>query len=288
MRGISATAPWTIGLLVACAACLSAHSGAEWLSGALIVAWFVTLDRALGLPPRAWIPAAVRWLLPVSVVVAAVGLLLPRARSGSWLSPTVVVELVVLLGVLAAAVWSRQACRGMSDAPVMQFPLPEGPWYAIEGEGRLLNHHWRAPAQRAALDLVLLGDNGLSHRTLRAQRVDSFFAYGIPVHSPCDGVIAASRDGDEDRPTPGAHAAGNHVVIDAAGVQVVLGHFAKGTVLVATGQRVQAGEALARIGNSGNSTEPHLHIHAQRDGRALRLRFAGQRRRLPRGATITG
>jgi murein DD-endopeptidase MepM/ murein hydrolase activator NlpD len=58
----------------------------------------------------------------------------------------------------------------------------------------------------------------------------------------------------------------------------------KGSVLVRPGDRVQAGQPLACVGNSGNTTEPHLHIHAKRgdkpdsilDGEGMPMRFGGR------------
>ena len=290
-RTLAVTAVWPIGLTLACVACLLADSGAAWLGGALIVAWFVVLDRTLGLPPRSWLPTIVRWWLPVSVLVVAATLVPPRARSGGWISPAVLAEGVVLLALLVVGIFSRLGDRGISPAPVMAFPLREGRWRVAEGGGPALNHHWRVRAQRGALDLVRIGGNGMSHHGA-PHRVDDFFAYGTPVFSPCDGAVVASIDGQDDSPGAGAHRAGNHpagnhVVLAVDGVQVVLAHFARGTVLVAIGEQVQVGQQLARVGNSGNSTEPHLHIHAQRGAAPLRLRFPGGRHHFQRGSTIT-
>jgi hypothetical protein len=54
---------------------------------------------------------------------------------------------------------------------------------------------------------------------------------------------------------------GNHVVLDLGdGVHAVLAHLRRGSLRVAKGQRVRAGEQVAERGNSGNSTEPHLHF----------------------------
>ena len=61
-----------------------------------------------------------------------------------------------------------------------------------------------------------------------------------------------------------AQPAGNHVVIDHGnGEYSLLAHFRRGTVTVHAGDRVKAGELLGHCGNSGNSSEPHLHIHLQ-------------------------
>jgi len=53
------------------------------------------------------------------------------------------------------------------------------------------------------------------------------------------------------------------VLAVGAGRYVVLAHLRRGSVRVHSGQRVRAGQLLGRVGNSGNSSEPHLHVHAQ-------------------------
>lgn len=63
---------------------------------------------------------------------------------------------------------------------------------------------------------------------------------------------------DRDRTNP----AGNHVVVRCGNIAVVLVHLRQATVLVRSGSKVAAGQELAKVGNSGNATEPHLHIHA--------------------------
>lgn len=72
---------------------------------------------------------------------------------------------------------------------------------------------------------------------------------------------------------------GNCVAIEADGTTVVLAHLRRGTVLVSAGEQVVAGQPLGRVGNLGNSTEPHLHIHAERDGVGMPLVFGGVKRR---------
>jgi murein DD-endopeptidase MepM/ murein hydrolase activator NlpD len=62
--------------------------------------------------------------------------------------------------------------------------------------------------------------------------------------------------------------AGNHVILDCGGVWVVLAHLRRGTCLVHEGTRVRVGDPIGEVGNSGNTNEPHLHIHAQMPGTA--------------------
>jgi murein DD-endopeptidase MepM/ murein hydrolase activator NlpD len=82
-------------------------------------------------------------------------------------------------------------------------------------------------------------------------------------------VIAV--DGAQDMPPPLAdrtHMVGNHVILGCGAVWVVLGHLQRGSVAVHAGAVVEPGQPLGRVGNSGNTGEPHLHIHAQLPGTA--------------------
>lgn len=92
---------------------------------------------------------------------------------------------------------------------------------------------------------------------------------GQAVLAPCTGVVVARRDGLTDRPplapAVSKNLAGNFPGLhcDEQDVTVLLAHLQPG-LLASEGDAVQVGKALARVGNSGNSSEPHLHIHALR------------------------
>ncbi|PSF08122.1 M23 family metallopeptidase [Marinobacter halophilus] len=58
--------------------------------------------------------------------------------------------------------------------------------------------------------------------------------------------------------------AGNYVAINCGGVFAILAHLRQGSIAVATGDRITTGDLLGQMGNSGNSSEPHLHLHAQK------------------------
>jgi murein DD-endopeptidase MepM/ murein hydrolase activator NlpD len=74
---------------------------------------------------------------------------------------------------------------------------------------------------------------------------------------------------------------GNHVVVDHGdGRYALCAHLQRGSVDVRPGQRVKSGEQIARCGNSGNSTEPHLHFQVMDRSRpafaaGLPFRFTG-------------
>jgi hypothetical protein len=142
----------------------------------------------------------------------------------------------------------------------------DGEWFVFWG-GRTIeeNYHAFTVDQRFAYDLLIVRD-GKSHPN-DATGNAGYYCWNAPIHAPADGVITESVDGIEDN-VPGkmnpAQAAGNHVVIDHGnGEYSLLAHFRRGTVAVKVGDHVKAGDLLGRCGNSGNSSEPHLHYHLQ-------------------------
>ncbi|MFJ8489107.1 peptidoglycan DD-metalloendopeptidase family protein [Streptomyces sp. NPDC094038] len=109
-----------------------------------------------------------------------------------------------------------------------------------------------------------------------------------------DGRVVSAADGIADQ-RPGEiryqPPYGNHVFLDTGREIVKLAHLRPGSVTVAEGDTVRAGQPLGEVGNSGNSgngTEPHLHLHAEREGVGLDLAFEGMSGRLYRGRTVRG
>ena len=142
----------------------------------------------------------------------------------------------------------------------------DGAWYVFWG-GRTIsqNYHAKVVDQRFALDIIMMKD-GSSHAGDGLTN-DQYHCFSKPIFAPGSGVIAAAVDGIEDN-VPGVMNArqpvGNHVVIDHGnGEFSFLAHFKKGSLNVKEGQRIAPGELLGLCGNSGNSSEPHLHFHLQ-------------------------
>src|SRR5690606_27402446 len=98
---------------------------------------------------------------------------------------------------------------------------------------------------------------------------------------PCAGQIIAAVDGFADLVPPRTdpvNPAGNHVVVACGRVDVELAHLRQGSIVVRAGDMVGAGDALGRVGNSGNTTEPHLHVHAvdRQSGEGVEMTFKGR------------
>ena len=195
---------------------------------------------------------------------------------------TVVLVVYVVVGL-------REPAADRDPQP-LAFPLSTGRWAVVVGGFSALNHHVHAPDQAGALDLIAVRRDGARAAGVCPDRLEAYEAYGREVVSPCDGVVVASVDGLRDQVPQRirtAPPAGNHVRIDTGTSIVQLSHLRPGSVRVAEGDRVVTGERLGEIGNSGRSAEPHLHIHAERDGRGLRLRFTDlPRARLRPGVVV--
>ncbi|MDF1609643.1 M23 family metallopeptidase [Hoeflea sp. YIM 152468] len=148
----------------------------------------------------------------------------------------------------------------------MQLPFT-GRWYVYWG-GRTLeqNYHAVNPAQRFAYDFLIMRD-GSSFAGDDPTRIESYYCWGEPILAPADAtVVAAVSDRDDNLigRTDAAKPLGNHVVLDVGNSEFIfLAHMQKDSLEVAPGDSVTAGDRLGRCGNSGNSSEPHVHLHMQ-------------------------
>jgi hypothetical protein len=154
-----------------------------------------------------------------------------------------------------------------SYATASHLRLPfEDDWYVYWG-GRSVaeNYHVEARDQRYAYDFVVVHE-GSTHRKDGSANAH-YYAFGRPIVAPAGGmVVAMTNDVPDNRPglMNALQPLGNHVVIaHGNGEFSFMAHFQRGTVLVRSGEIVARGQVLARCGNSGNSSEPHLHYHLQ-------------------------
>jgi murein DD-endopeptidase MepM/ murein hydrolase activator NlpD len=156
-------------------------------------------------------------------------------------------------------------------------PLDGGPWVAVRGPSNSSPHRLTLVAmngrvtvpQRFAVDWVRLGDEGRLFKG-DGTRVQDWYGYDAPVRAASGGTVVLVRDGAPDRRplnvdappiVDAAEATGNVVVIDmGGGAFASYAHLRAGSIRVASGDRVSAGQLLARIGNSGNTQGPHLHF----------------------------
>jgi N-acyl-D-aspartate/D-glutamate deacylase/murein DD-endopeptidase MepM/ murein hydrolase activator NlpD len=157
-------------------------------------------------------------------------------------------------------------------------PLRGGGWLAGNGPANASGHR-RAVlavdgaariAQRFAIDWVQLGPG---NATFTGDPKDNrnYYAYGEEILAVADGVVADVKDGLPEN-VPGITsraipitletAGGNYITVDLGqGRYAFYAHAQPGSIRVRIGQKVRRGQVLGLVGNSGNSTEPHLHFH---------------------------
>lgn len=273
--------------------CWEAPSRIAWCGSLLIVAVGYLLLEGWRAPATQ--PWWIRRPLEAGALVAlASACRLPGLPASGGPTAELVVGAVLLAVVGVLLVRARRHRWGQAVSRPLVFPLQGGSWYIAQGGGRGLNHHAGFPEQRGALDVLQVGPGGTRARgRARSEGVQgknaSHLVYGQPVHAPCDGTVVSAADHIDDQ-EPGTiryqPVYGNHVWIDTGSEIVKLAHLRPGTVTVTTGDPVRAGQVLGEVGNSGNSSEPHLHIHAERDGLGLDLEFQGVPGPLCRGRTI--
>ena len=146
-----------------------------------------------------------------------------------------------------------------------RLPLDGAVTVAWGGADASVNHHVLNPEERWGYDLLVTVD-GVTHRGSPRALTD-YYAYDRPVHAPAAGRIVDVHDGDPEAPPGRAdrlRRGGNRVVLEVApGQYLFILHLKAGTIRVAPGQAVREGEIVGHVGNSGNSSEPHVHVHLQ-------------------------
>jgi murein DD-endopeptidase MepM/ murein hydrolase activator NlpD len=164
------------------------------------------------------------------------------------------------------------------DLAVISAPLRGDNWVAANGPSNTSGHRRTVLpidgkariAQRFAIDWVRVNPDGNTH-TGGPLDNKNYRAYGSEALAVADGTVVAVKDGiPQNIPGENSRAVpitletvgGNHVVLDIGhGRYAFYAHLQPGSLKVQTGDRVKRGQVLGLVGNSGNSTEPHLHFH---------------------------
>lgn len=171
----------------------------------------------------------------------------------------------------------------------LRFPF-SGRWSARNSPARRVpSHGSHLFGTTYAIDFVAVDARGRpAPRTWRTalatEAPEDFVGFGAPILCPVDGVVASTHDGEPDhrarrsqlalipylltqarraRHGPGG-LAGNHVVVavSESGAYVLMAHLRRGSIRVSPGDRVTVGHHVGDCGNSGNSTQPHVHVQA--------------------------
>ncbi|MFE5892429.1 M23 family metallopeptidase [Streptomyces sp. NPDC056462] len=177
---------------------------------------------------------------------------------------------------------SRRATEPLEVAPPVT-----GRWSALNSPAdRTPSHGVHAHGQTYAIDILAEpepgGRPGFHWLWPIARRPQDFPAFEAPILAVADATVVRAVDGQRDHLSRNSLAGllylmliegsvremaglrrilGNHLILDLGnGTYAAYAHLRRGSLTVREGDRVHAGQVIARCGNSGNSSEPHLHF----------------------------
>ena len=241
--------------------------------------------------------------VPVILILQIVFYILVYSRLGGtkavllfYLAPFVVITLCLLfllIGIIRSAIrrpfFTRSRLISFTDLLLLLFsgsfygaypssydnkpskvefclPLDTTITVAWGGGREEINYHVLSPDQRWAYDLFIMKDG----KTFLgdSSKLSSYYCYGRPVLSPAAGKVAEVLDSDPDMPAGtlggGTEPTGNHIIIEVAPKEYLfLCHLQPKSIKVKKGDLVERGQPVALVGNSGNTSEPHIHVHLQ-------------------------
>lgn len=161
----------------------------------------------------------------------------------------------------------------------LSFPLQEGTYYIGQGGNHPhMNYHNAYPDQKYALDIVKLNSIGTRAFGIYPKELEKYAIFADHIYSPCHGEVIAVEQHLPDQIPPATdrdHITGNYVALlcDHHEAILYLAHMKENSILVNKGDKVETGQVIGAVGNSGNTTEPHLHIHAEINGKGVPITF---------------
>jgi hypothetical protein len=268
-------------LLIAWQAAGGTSSFGAWVLRTVAVGSLLLLmDRLLDwsfLSIRGW---AVMWVL---FAIALVYSGMKAWRQPLWVRPEgrtwipVVASVLIIVGAAVPLVNSLLGLSVPGEPVGLAFPFRGGCFHVAHGGSRrIINGHMKVAApdlhawrgQMWGLDIFKLYPRGNRARGFFPENLQDYAIFGEPVYAPCTGEVVAVETELPDLIPPESddvNKAGNYVLLRCGDEAVILlAHLKRDSVVVRPGEQVSVGDRLGEIGNSGNTTEPHLHISAQR------------------------
>lgn len=229
------------------------------------------------------------WVVLIALVIAE---FLTDLPGPGWTTTFLPAAVVAVLMLTTTALQTRAAApRGEPRDPVEVVPPVTGRWTALNSPAdKVPSHGTHVYGQTYAIDIVAepgAGDELADRPPFRwvwpvFRRNRAFPAFGVPLLAVADATVVRASDGQRDhlsrnslpalaylmlvegaiRSILGVHRVfGNHVILDLGdGTYAAYAHVRRGSLLVKAGDTVRAGQEIGRVGNSGNSSEPHLHL----------------------------
>ncbi|MFI1935142.1 M23 family metallopeptidase [Streptomyces sp. NPDC020330] len=241
---------------------------------------------------RTAVPIAMRlsWLVLFALMIGEFFTDLPGPGWATTFLPAVVV--LALMVATTAGQTRAAAPQGEPRPPVEVDPPVTGRWKALNSPAdKVPSHGTHVYGQTYAIDIVAEPETGEGEPPARPafgwvwpffRRNRAFPAFGAPLLAVADATVVQASDGQRDHLSRNSLAGvaylmliegnvrsfvgvrrivGNHVILDLGdGTYAAYAHARRGSIRVKAGDTVRAGQPIARCGNSGNTTEPHLHF----------------------------
>ena len=176
-----------------------------------------------------------------------------------------------IIGLMYATI--RYEKKAHTYVPKIKYSLPfDGEWYTANGGvTENTSHSWEVLPQRFAYDFIMADEEGTSFQG-DEKDMHSYYCYGKNILAPADGVVVSVKnhfpdcrimgDGQTDPDTPDI--GGNRIIIKHSSNEYsAICHLMPESITVQKGQAVKRGDIIARCGNSGNTSEPHVHFQLQ-------------------------
>src|SRR5690625_410468 len=259
----------------------------EWLldlvSTVLVVVWLFQSGN------WSWIGYYFRFLWPLLLIIAVI-ISWKKVRdlpfrkkytTNQKLTLGVYVVLILVFGAYNFLVLNSYSTD--EKAIELEFPLQNGTYYIGHGGAHTqMNYHHSYDPQRYALDILKINAFGVRASGLTPKTLDSYHIFKDELFSPCDGTVLEKRDGLRDvipqKESEPDQPEGNYIALSCDGQDAIiyLAHMKEGSLAIEKGAKIDVGEFIGLVGNSGNTTEPHLHIHAEKNGVGVPIRFDGR------------
>ncbi|TQS71157.1 M23 family metallopeptidase [Ornithinibacillus gellani] len=176
------------------------------------------------------------------------------------------------------------------------FDLPfKDEWFVFwGGTNNLVNYHYDYENQRYAYDFIIMqGDSSYDGNPALNE---SYYAFGKAYLAPADGTVVAVENDVKDNEPVGKmnedDLKGNYVIIDHGNSEYsYLVHFKHQSIQVKPGDQVKRGDLLGQVGNSGHSSEAHIHFHVADSpdpmtSKSIRIKF-GEKAEMKQGDVVS-
>ncbi|RQM98126.1 peptidase M23 [Staphylococcus warneri] len=175
-----------------------------------------------------------------------------------------------------------------------QFPFNDEWFVYWGGDNELFNYHYPLETQRYAYDFIKINkDSGMSYFE-DGMRCEHYYAYNTPVYAPLNGVVVDIENNIKDNrigQTNQRQPLGNYVMIKHSTNEFsLIGHLKQHSIKVNIGDEITDNVMIGLCGNSGNSSEPHIHFQVSNqpsllEGQSLKVNFENNRTPI-KGETI--